>query len=141
MTYVGNDGSHTPLHIDLCGSVGHNLALDCAADPPGYSTWVIFKNAECTHILRNFIAETGKNIEDEQTILTVQDLSQFVELKGLEYAPFIWRQQPGDLMLIPPASGHFVVNIGGITAKLAWSMMSLTSLKVAFRSELEAHRL
>lgn len=141
MVYIGGSGTSTPLHVDLVGSVGVNVAVNFPGRAPdSHSVWVIFPSGQFTTLLRGFLRlKTGLDVEHGAIELSAEMVEEFVESAGVGSKPYIHRQSAGEVVVVPSAAAHSVINMG-LTVKLAWSLMTVNSLQIAVASELRVHR-
>ncbi|KZS96495.1 hypothetical protein SISNIDRAFT_407599 [Sistotremastrum niveocremeum HHB9708] len=131
MCYFGVGDTLTPVHKDLCGSVGQNLM--CYTENGGSAYWFMTASSDSLAFSRYF-REQGLAIDLENHALTIEQLAK---------APFdiyIGEQKLGDLVIVPPACFHQVVNHGGITMKTSWSRMTDHGLRLALQQELDIYR-
>lgn len=138
MVYIGGPGTYTPTHTDLCGSLGLNISVPTLDFTQGSSVWIIYPNGPSTTVLRKHFHALGIDVEQGTDEVTFDQIKRLRAATGL--IPWVWRQKPGELVLIPPAAPHSVYNTDGITIKLAWSVMLFSSLRLSLVSELEVHR-
>ncbi|KNC98360.1 uncharacterized protein SPPG_06068 [Spizellomyces punctatus DAOM BR117] len=120
MAYVGFDGTNTPGHTDLCGSVGHNVMVH--ADEGARAIWFLADSGSLEKVSK-FWQEQGHSIYEDNF---------FASLELLENAPFtvyVIEQKRGDFVLVPPEAAHQVLNKGGVTIKVSWNRVTVDSLR------------
>lgn len=138
MVYAGGSGTHTPPHTDLCASIGLNVSVPVSDFNQGWSTWVVYPGGRSTNILRNHFLDLGVDIEHGTDAITIDQVKGLRDATGL--LPSVWRQRAGELMLVPQSAAHSVHNNGGMSVKLAWSLMVFSSIRLALSGEAERHR-
>ncbi|KZO97856.1 hypothetical protein CALVIDRAFT_479617 [Calocera viscosa TUFC12733] len=130
MTYFGVGGTHTPCHKDLCASVGQNLMVH--TENEGSAVWYMTARDEAAAVSEYF-----HSLKQEIDLET--HVASELELRTAPFKMYMHRQVRGDLICVPQKSCHQarqVINEGGISMKLSWSRMLLSSLVLAYRSEL-----
>ena len=132
MCYLGNQGTFTPCHKDLCGSSGHNIM--CHTEDGGHSLWYMMASHDALAVDDYFRNCIGKELDWEEHVATEE------EFASAPFTVYVAEQRLGDLILIPPRSCHQVVNRGGLTVKNSWSRMTVEGLKVALHHELPIYR-
>ncbi|GAN00758.1 hypothetical protein MAM1_0002c00180 [Mucor ambiguus] len=151
MCYLGQDHTGTPIHRDLCGTMGHNLMT--MGDTNSFAEWIIIENQH-----RDKLASI---LQPSQTDDLAADLnnppkhtkSSFMESdrawlhnEVLEDAQFpaqfqahVIVQIPGDLVIIPSRAYHQVRNVG-VSVKIAWNRITAQTLQYAFDDQLPLYR-
>ncbi|KZT56402.1 hypothetical protein CALCODRAFT_555925 [Calocera cornea HHB12733] len=127
MTYFGVGGTHTPCHKDLCASVGQNLMVH--TENEGSAVWYMTARDDAA-VVSEYFHGMGQEIDLETHVASE------LELKAAPFKMYMHRQERGDLICVPQKSCHQVINEGGITIKLSWSRMLMSSLDLAYKSEL-----
>ncbi|EJU05318.1 hypothetical protein DACRYDRAFT_46045 [Dacryopinax primogenitus] len=127
MTYFGVGGTGTPCHKDLCASVGQNLMVH--TENEGSAVWYMTLREDATSVSQYF-RSLGQEVDLETHVASE------LELKVAPFKVYMHRQERGDLICVPQKSCHQVINEGGISIKLSWSRMILSSLVMAYESEL-----
>ncbi|PWZ02353.1 hypothetical protein BCV70DRAFT_235930 [Testicularia cyperi] len=122
MCYYGPGGTFTPLHRDLCSSLGQNLMV--WADPDASSTWLISRTNDSDEIDEH-IRSLGGDPDSEGFAPHPDDL------RDAPYDVYHCEQKIGDLVLIPNDAVHMVINNGGRTMKVAWSRLTINALEDA----------
>ncbi|TPX64279.1 hypothetical protein SpCBS45565_g06013 [Spizellomyces sp. 'palustris'] len=120
MAYVGSDGTNTPGHTDLCGSVGHNVMVH--ADEGARAIWFLADSVSLEKVSK-FWQDQGHSIYEDNF---------FASLELLGNAPFtvyVIEQKRGDFVLVPPEAAHQVLNKGGVTIKVSWNRITVDSLR------------
>ncbi|KAI9207771.1 uncharacterized protein BJ171DRAFT_596213 [Polychytrium aggregatum] len=131
MLYIGPDSSFTPGHVDLCGSVGHNLMVD-ATSPKAGAVWY-FCSPDDKVKFAKFWESRGASMFSDDYFCPRRDLQK------AGFKVYYTFQRPGDLVIIPPDTPHQVVNYGGVTVKIAWNRISSQSLELCSRSLLRLY--
>ncbi|KAI8816606.1 uncharacterized protein EV422DRAFT_581318 [Fimicolochytrium jonesii] len=131
MIYVGNEGTLTPGHTDLCGSVGHNVMVH--ADENARAIWFIVKSSDLARVSAFW---------QEQSHSLYQD-NYFAPISILSKAPFdiyVIEQKLNDFIIVPPESAHQVYNKGGVNIKVSWNRLTVDSLSRCIDHVLEEYR-
>ncbi|KAJ3146961.1 hypothetical protein HDU86_008322 [Geranomyces michiganensis] len=131
MIYVGNEGTHTPGHTDLCGSVGHNLMVH--TQHGARAIWFLAESAALSDVSRFWKAH-GQSIYTDD---------YFASLEVLQTAPFdvyVIEQKLGDFVIVPPETAHQVYNKGGTSIKLSWNRVTVDSLQRCVQRVLSEYR-
>ncbi|KAJ3144784.1 hypothetical protein HDU89_007748 [Geranomyces variabilis] len=132
MIYVGNEGTLTPGHTDLCGSVGHNLMV--YAGEGARAIWFLAESAALGQVSRFWKAQ-GQSIYGDD---------YFASMEVLQTAPFdvfVIEQKLGDFVIVPPETAHQVYNKGGINMKLSWNRVTVDSLQRCVERVLSEYRI
>ncbi|EIW85075.1 hypothetical protein CONPUDRAFT_47026 [Coniophora puteana RWD-64-598 SS2] len=131
MCYLGVGDTFTPFHKDPCGSIGQNIMV--YTESGGSSFWFMTEGSHALELAQYF-QELGYVLDWETYVATIE------ELKNAPFPVYIAEQTLGDMIIVPPKVGHQVVNYGGISIKVAWSRMSISSLKISLYEELPLYR-
>lgn len=131
MCYFGPGHTCTPLHRDLCSSLGQNLMV--WSDPDASSLWMI-THPDDAEAVDKYIASKGGDPHSEGYAPHPK------ELANAPFSLFCWKQRVGDLVLIPSRASHMVVNEGGRTMKAAWSRLTVDTLTSALFSDLPLYQ-
>ncbi|KAJ3175359.1 hypothetical protein HDU87_006311 [Geranomyces variabilis] len=132
MIYVGNEGTLTPGHTDLCGSVGHNLMV--YTGDGARAIWFLAESAALSQVSRFWKAQ-GQSIYGDD---------YFASVDVLQTAPFdvfVIEQKLGDFVIVPPETAHQVYNKGGINMKLSWNRVTVDSLQRCVERVLSEYRI
>ena len=143
MCYIGHEGTYTPAHHEMCGSLGHNIMVEASTaicnetelERPGSSLWFMTRTSDRHLVAEYWHSTLGHDIEVE---------SHFAQISAWRQAPFqtyVVEQKPGDFILIPPLAPHQVWNRGTRTMKIAWNRTTVESLEFAFNEALPKSRL
>lgn len=137
MCYVGHEGTYTPAHKEMCGSLGQNIMVYTSSGSgyPGSSIWFMTCSADRDAIAEYWLSKMGHDIEVE---------AHFASIEHLQEAPFkvyIHEQKLGDYILVPPLAPHQVWNRGELTIKAAWNRTTVDTLKLALTESLPKARL
>ncbi|KAG0038264.1 hypothetical protein BGZ83_003176, partial [Gryganskiella cystojenkinii] len=131
MVYIGDNGTHIPLHIDHCGVVGQNIMVE--ADEGSSSMWFVVRS-EDEAIAQQFWKELGHNLDLESHCAPVK------ELKKAPFPIYVFQQHVGDLIVIPSKCRHQVNNIGGTTIKVAWNRITPNCASIALNDILPRYQ-
>ncbi|KAG2213983.1 hypothetical protein INT47_001253 [Mucor saturninus] len=153
MCYLGQDSTGTPIHRDLCGTMGHNIMT--MASPDACSEWLIVLNKgreKLAEIIKPNEREMKKIRRHEQPDRrkSLVTKSCFMESDrawldttkasrgGLEVQVII--QRVGDMVIIPSRAYHQVRNVG-VSVKVAWNRVTAQTLSNAFENQLPLYRI
>ncbi|GAC94106.1 predicted hydroxylase [Pseudozyma hubeiensis SY62] len=131
MCHFGPGRTCTPLHRDLCSSLGQNLMV--WSDPDASALWMI-THPDDAEAVDKYIASKGGDPHSEGYAPHPN------ELANAPFSVFCWKQRVGDLVLIPSRASHMVVNDGGRTMKTAWSRLTVDTLTSALFSDLPLYQ-
>ncbi|KAJ3022666.1 hypothetical protein HKX48_005596 [Thoreauomyces humboldtii] len=132
MAYIGNEGTMTPGHTDLCGSVGQNIMVHAEAN--ARAIWFMADSASL-HKVNQFWKDHKQSIYQDNF---------FAPVELLETAPFdvyVVEQRLGDFVIVPPESAHQVYNKGGVNIKVSWNRVTVDSLSRCVRDVLSEYRI
>ncbi|KAI9773898.1 MAG: hypothetical protein M1840_006124 [Geoglossum simile] len=143
LCYVGHEGTYTPAHREMCGSLGQNImvetstSIDINGNPsaPGSSLWFMTKTTDRFLVSEYWMSSLGHDIEVE---------SHFASIDAWRRAPFttyVVEQRVGDFILIPPLAPHQVWNRGTRTMKAAWNRTTVETLELAMSEAVPRARL
>ncbi|KAK4516760.1 uncharacterized protein ATC70_011738 [Mucor velutinosus] len=143
MCYLGQDNTGTPIHRDLCGTMGHNLMT--MGDADSFAEWIIIESDhrdELAGILRpsqteNLVADLSSPPKHTKSSFMESDRA-WLHNAMLEHAQFqaqVIVQRPGDLVIIPSRAYHQVRNVG-ISVKIAWNRITAQTLQYAFDDQI-----
>jgi len=144
MCYIGHEGTYTPAHREMCGSLGQNIMVEASGDSlndegkterAGSSLWFMTETKDRHQVAEYWLSTLGHDIETE---------NHFAQINSWKLAPFnvyIVDQRPGDLILIPPMAPHQVWNRGTRTMKVAWNRSTLETLEIAMEEALPKARI
>ncbi|KAM9949415.1 hypothetical protein ACTFIT_010624 [Dictyostelium discoideum] len=128
LVYIGSNGTYTPGHIDMCGSLSQNLMV--SSDQDAFAWWFIVPTEYKDEALK-FWGDKGGDVYNESRFIRP------IDLLGAPFPIYVFKQRPGDFIFVPPDSVHQVVNCGpGISTKVAWNSISLKSLPISYFSSL-----
>jgi len=135
MCYFGHEGTYTPAHKEMCGTLGHNIMVYASkGENPGTSIWWMTKASDRKKVT-DFWLELGHDIETEK---------HFTGLTDWMDAPFpvyTHEQCEGDYILVPSMAPHQVWNRGECTLKAAWNRVTVETLEYALSESLAKSRL
>jgi hypothetical protein len=146
MCYLAQNKTGTPMHRDLCGTMGHNIMT--MASPGGYAEWYIVVNEDREKLATVMKPRRDKECskKDDKSITK----SSFMEsergwlyrnhLKDSDLIPQVILQEPGDLVIIPSRAYHQVRNVG-ISVKIAWNRITAQTLHNAFEDQLQLYQI
>lgn len=141
--YIGHEGTYTPAHREMCGSLGQNLMVEASGiedengvpTRPGSSIWFMTESRQ-RHVVSEYWSFTlGHDIEVE---------SYFAQINAWRAAPFktyVTEQKTGDFILVPPLATHQVWNRGTRTMKVAWNRTTVETLELALNEALPRARI
>ncbi|KAL4870625.1 hypothetical protein BDV12DRAFT_165498 [Aspergillus spectabilis] len=143
MCYIGNEGTYTPAHQEMCASLGQNLMVDASngsiengkATKPGSSIWFMTSSKDRKLVSEYWMSVLGHDINIED---------HFAQINAWKAAPFttyIVKQRPGDFILVPPLAAHQVWNRGTRTMKVAWNRTTVETLERALNEALPHARM
>ncbi|PYI20916.1 hypothetical protein BO99DRAFT_356935 [Aspergillus violaceofuscus CBS 115571] len=143
MCYIGHEGTYTPAHQEMCGSLGQNImveASDGSAEygkntKPGSSIWFMTESKDRRAVYDYWMSTLGHDIDIED---------HFAQINAWKAAPFktyVVEQKPGDFILIPPLAAHQVWNRGTRTVKVAWNRTTVETLDKALHEALPHARM
>ncbi|KAI8875784.1 hypothetical protein K501DRAFT_233149 [Backusella circina FSU 941] len=148
MCYVGQDHTGTPIHRDICGTMGHNIML--YGDQGAYSEWIIIEHKyrqKLSELLHPSVPEMRKThvttkksgikssfLESDRAWLT----RYLIKKAGLKC--HIVTQHPGDFVIIPSRAYHQVRN-NGVSVKIAWNRTTSVSLQQSFDEQLPLYNM
>lgn len=139
MCYIGHEGTYTPAHREMCGSLGQNIMVETstsdAGEIPGSSIWFMTEYKDREVVSEFFLSMLGHDIEIE---------NHFAQINAWKKAPFpvyVVEQKVGDFILIPPLAPHQVWNCGTRTMKAAWNRTTVETLELAIHEALPRARL
>lgn len=147
MCYLGQDKTGTPIHRDLCGTMGHNLMT--MGNPGSFAEWIIIE-----HEHRDKLASILRPSETERLVANLTDppkytKSSFMEsdrawlenamLKNAQFKAQVIVQKPGDLVIIPSRAYHQVRNVG-VSIKIAWNRITAQTLQYAFEDQIPLYQ-
>ncbi|KAI9007681.1 hypothetical protein DFJ74DRAFT_367538 [Hyaloraphidium curvatum] len=147
MLYGGGDGTFTPGHYDIGGSLGHNLMLH--TDPGAYALWFLFE-ANDKHKAEDIWRSQKASLHLDNYFCPIETLKQ----QGSRGVPIlVLEQRKGDFVILPPDCAHQVLNVGGKNAgeegeakspgfnlKISWNRTTADSLRVSYREVLPRYR-
>ncbi|KAF7731949.1 hypothetical protein EC973_007780 [Apophysomyces ossiformis] len=148
MCYLGNSGSGTPLHRDICGTFGHNLMT--YAESNGYAEWYIIEGQH-RDTLCEILQPRKTGTKEGQTDDGKRPMNSFLESDrawlfqntyrsvNINVKTHVAIQRPGDLVLIPSLCYHQVRNVG-ISMKVAWNRTTAYTLRLALEDQLPIYR-
>ncbi|KAI9889941.1 MAG: hypothetical protein M1814_004664 [Vezdaea aestivalis] len=142
--YIGHEGTFTPTHRDMCGSLGQNLMVYASEQgydkhigcetPKGTSIWFMTEHKDRHIVAEYWRASLKQDIDMENHLATLE------AWKNAPFTVYIFEQCIGDLVLVPSMSPHQVHN-RAVTVKVAWNRTTVDTLEVAMREALLSSRL
>ncbi|CDS01203.1 hypothetical protein [Sporisorium scitamineum] len=131
MCYFGPGHTCTPLHRDLCSSLGQNLMV--WSDPDATALWMITHPDDVDAVDRYITSKGGDPYSEGYA-------PHPNELRDAPFTISCWKQRVGDLVLIPPRASHMVINAGGRTLKAAWPRFTIDTLSSAMFNDLPLYQ-
>lgn len=139
MCYVGHEGTFTPAHREMCGSLGQNIMVhtspEAENEEAGSSIWFMMSSADRDSAAEYWLSRMGHDIEVESHFAGLHDLGQ------APFTVFVHEQKLGDYILVPPLAPHQVWNRGRATVKAAWNRTTVDTLELALSEALPKARL
>ncbi|KAL9559904.1 hypothetical protein PS6_000514 [Mucor atramentarius] len=147
MCYLGQNNTGTPIHRDLCGTMGHNLMT--MGDKDSFAEWIIIE-----HEHRDKLAGILRPSQTEDLVVDLSNppkhtKSSFMEsdrawlhnsmLKDAQFQAQVIVQRPGDLVIIPSRAYHQVRNVG-VSVKIAWNRITAQTLQYAFEDQIPLYQ-
>eukprot|EP01117_Protostelium_nocturnum_P010757 TRINITY_DN3877_c0_g1_i2.p1 TRINITY_DN3877_c0_g1~~TRINITY_DN3877_c0_g1_i2.p1 ORF type:complete len:1111 (-),score=318.81 TRINITY_DN3877_c0_g1_i2:11-3343(-) len=127
MAYIGIGGTRTPLHTDKLASIAFNLN----AFGEGYKRWWLINHNERKK-LEEAVASQGGLLHKDSFWMAPKEL----EATGID----MWYvdQKKGDLVIVPPAVPHTVINEGSeFSVAVAANVMNIGAIKDSWKEEQE----
>jgi hypothetical protein len=158
MCYLGQDDTGTPIHRDLCGTMGHNIMT--MASPGGFAEWLIIEHQQRDELAAVLAPNSSgnKNLLQRKFLQSKthkadgqsRTKSSFMESDRawLEHQEIIRCnlkvqvivQRPGDLVIVPSRAYHQVRN-QGVSIKIAWNRITPQTLAYAFEDQLPLYHI
>lgn len=139
MCYIGHEGTYTPAHREMCGSLGQNIMVEASSnengEEEGSSIWFMTETKDRQVVREYFLSMLGHDVEIEK------HFAQVNAWKRATFPVYIVEQKPGDFILIPPLAPHQVWNRGTRTMKVAWNRTTVDTLDHALHEALPRQRL
>ncbi|KAI3393888.1 hypothetical protein diail_3491, partial [Diaporthe ilicicola] len=139
MCYIGHEGTYTPAHREMCGSLGQNIMVEASGnengEKEGSSIWFMTETKDRQVAREYFLSMLGHDVEIEK------HFAQINAWKKATFPVYIVEQRPGDFILIPPLAPHQVWNRGTRTMKVAWNRTTVETLDYALHEALPRARL
>lgn len=139
MCYIGHEGTYTPAHREMCGSLGQNIMVEASGnengEKEGSSIWFMTETKDRQIVREYFLSMLGHDVEIEK------HFAQINAWKKATFPVYIVEQRPGDFILIPPLAPHQVWNRGTRTMKVAWNRTTVDTLDLALHEALPRARL
>ncbi|KAG2230852.1 hypothetical protein INT48_009233, partial [Thamnidium elegans] len=155
MCYLGQDQTGTPIHRDLCGTMGHNIMT--MGSPGAYAEWLIVVNKdreklasvlELSKTERKKInrykpdkrLDQGKSVTKSSFLESDRAWLSAFKVNKSDFPVQVIIQKPGDLVIVPSRAYHQVRNVG-VSIKLAWNRITAQTLEYAFEDQLPLYRI
>ena len=148
MIYAGHEGTYTPAHKEMNGSLGHNLMVFASRDKTinyrgetkqvsrkGSAVWFMTENKDRALVSAYFTTILQQDIETENYQASIE------EWENAPFTTYVIEQQVGDFILVPSLAPHQVYNRGTLSIKAAWNRTSVESLEYAMHEALKTARL
>ena len=143
MCYIGHEGTYTPAHREMCGSLGHNIMVDTSGvlshdgkpEKEGSSVWFMTESKDRQTVSEYWLSVLGHDIETEN------HFAQIAAWKNAPFSVYVVEQKAGDMILIPPLAPHQVWNRGTRTMKAAWNRTTVETLEMAMSEALPRARM
>lgn len=147
MCYLGQDKTGTPIHRDLCGTMGHNLMT--MGNPGSYAEWIVIEHEhrdKLAGILRpsqtdNLVANLSEPPKHTKSSFMESDRAWLHNpmLQNADFKAQVIIQKPGDLVIIPSRAYHQVRNVG-VSIKVAWNRITAQTLQYAFEDQIPLYQ-
>ncbi|KAJ1673952.1 hypothetical protein EV182_004254 [Spiromyces aspiralis] len=127
MTYVGMGQTQTPGHVDMCGTMGHNLMVYSVQGAS--ALWFMVARDDKQKAAKFWHAETGgnANLESESCFMDIDKLCR------ADFNIYVLEQKVGDFVLLPSDTVHQVINRGdGYNVKVSWNRSSCHNMPYTF---------
>lgn len=153
MVYLGQNDTGTPIHRDLCGTMGHNIMT--MGSPGAYAEWSFVlhedreKLASVLDISKTERRKTkrGMNTRGSDNSVTKSSFLEsdrawltYFKTKNSDFTVQVVLQRPGDLVIVPSRAYHQVRNVG-VSIKVAWNRVTAQTLDYAFEDQLPLYRI
>lgn len=132
MIYVGYEENSTPGHVDIIGSLGHNLMV--YADEGAYSLWFLISTEDRDKAIEFWKKKSCGSLFDDNQWISPEELAK------APFTVYVIEQREGDFILIPSESAHQVINKGGKSVKIAWNTIRSQSIENSYHSALPMYR-
>lgn len=133
MCYIGHEGTYTPAHKEMCGSLGQNIMI--YASNNSSSLWFMTKADDRELVADYWVSKLGHDLEVEGHFASIEDL------RNSGFPVFVHEQKVGDFILVPSMAPHQVWNKGDFTVKAAWNRTTVETLELALNESLPKMRL
>ncbi|KAI7906707.1 uncharacterized protein BX663DRAFT_558330 [Cokeromyces recurvatus] len=171
MCYLGQDKTGTPLHRDLCGTMGHNLMTMASSSPDGYAEWFIIEN-KYRHALAEVLKPTvfenkrtdrtdricktnpskrKRKRSREQPCASSSTRSSFMESDRAWLTHYLIKKAQAVVvnvivqrpgdLVIIPSRAYHQVRNAGVSVKIAWNRITPQTLTYAFEDQLPLYRI
>jgi hypothetical protein len=161
MCYLGQDSTGTPIHRDLCGTMGHNIMT--MASPDGFAEWLVVEHQQRDQLAAVLAPNSSENKRHPNHVQRqlLQPRSNRTNGQSRTKSSFMesdraWLdhdqitksnlrvqvivQKAGDLVIIPSRAYHQVRN-HGVSVKIAWNRITPQTLAYAFEDQLPLYRI
>lgn len=133
MCYIGHEGTYTPAHKEMCGSLGQNIMVNASSN--GSSLWFMTKAGDRELVTDYWVSKLGHDLEVEGHFASIDDL------RDAGFDVYVHEQKIGDFILVPAMAPHQVWNRGDFTIKAAWNRTTAETLELAINESLPKMRL
>jgi hypothetical protein len=150
MCYLGQTDTGTPIHRDLCGTMGHNVMT--MGSPDAYAEWYFVLNQD-REKLASVIKPTSHENKATNRLdreVNTSKKSSFMEsdrawlsqrqVQRSDLKVQVVIQRPGDLVIVPSCTYHQVRNMGA-SLKVAWNRITPQTLDHAFKDQLPLYKI
>ncbi|KAI9254746.1 hypothetical protein EDC94DRAFT_618323 [Helicostylum pulchrum] len=155
MCYLGQDQTGTPIHRDLCGTMGHNIMT--MGSPGAYAEWLIVVNKDREKLAsvlelskterkktnrykQHKGMDNGKSVTKSSFLESDRAWLSSYKVNKSDFTVQVIIQKPGDLVIVPSRAYHQVRNVG-VSIKLAWNRITAQTLEYAFEDQLPLYRI
>ncbi|KAJ1921730.1 hypothetical protein H4219_000463 [Mycoemilia scoparia] len=127
MIYIGYNRTKTPGHVDMCGTMGHNLMVNSVGNSTALWFIVARDDKQLAAKFWHQITNGKTNLESESYFMNVDKLRQ------TKFNIYVLEQKPGDFVLLPSDAVHQVINKGnGYNVKVSWNRTTCNNMPFTF---------
>eukprot|EP01119_Soliformovum_irregulare_P011293 TRINITY_DN2816_c0_g1_i9.p1 TRINITY_DN2816_c0_g1~~TRINITY_DN2816_c0_g1_i9.p1 ORF type:complete len:624 (-),score=117.75 TRINITY_DN2816_c0_g1_i9:68-1939(-) len=124
MAYIGSEGTRTPLHVDRIASIAFNLHVI----GKGTKEWWFIRYDQLDQ-LQHHIVELGGDFWNDSFWMAP------AELESLGLPMWQCQQKRGDLVIVPPAVPHTVLNRGELSCAIAADVLHYKTVRESWNRE------
>ncbi|KAK5082820.1 hypothetical protein LTR05_006701 [Lithohypha guttulata] len=124
MAYVGSEGSCSGFHRCFSSTIALNFLIDREDDRPVVCIGTDFESQQKYDA---FMSSKGVSPHLDWHNLTTQEMLQ------ADFPLYVYDQEVGDLVILPPATAHQIWNPSILSTKLVWNILHPLSLEVGIQ--------